>query len=303
MDRTPEQLSLFAMLADLRRAAEANGLQNAANEPNSLQEMLLNPDFIPHDLRADREVRIDDPSLYDDLPPLEDDSDPSGTRFPSSIASDDDMPLLDDNISPPNEGDSLPTHTDGARSLATHPDLDELRRLRVQAFSATSAEDSSSGVAPMQTALHPSRPTSPAAARGSSALSPPTASIAAQDDPGAESDSSLPSLQSVSDSSDDEEDYDESGSEWDDEGSLSGSEEEDDFVAQMIQHAERASAGPPHGGQTDSIDIGPGSGQDASRNAFVSQSQMYRDLLERAVSHTRAIPWMPADRLVERYHP
>ena len=109
------------------------------------------------------------------------------------------------------------------------------------------------------------------------------------EDDGAESDSSLPSLQSVSDSSDEEDYISESGSEWDDDESLDDSEEEAD-IARLVEEAEAAVSeaqnnptGPnPPAAAGVLPDFGP------TPNMFQHTLQSYRELLDRAVG--RVIP-------------
>lgn len=101
MDHTPNRLAALAMLAeDLRRTGQSPRSGN--EEPNSLLEMLLNPDFVSP-LNGGRDATRDEPSLYDDLPPLEDDaasSSPLPTNAAASeAAAEDDIPPLEDDPS------------------------------------------------------------------------------------------------------------------------------------------------------------------------------------------------------------
>ena len=276
MDQTAQHLATLALLADLRRATRSGSRsgQNATNEPNSLLDMLLNPEFISPNSSASREVRRDDP-VYDDLPPLEDESGPSSTPSPPVPSTEDDMPPLEDDEPPPLESDDAPP----MYAVGVVPTIPP---------ASSSGAARTNAVAP-STRTH----TVPAATR-THHLPRRTTTAEEDDDPGADSDS-MPSLQSVSDSSDDEDYMSESGSDWDDEEDLDDSDEENNLVTQMIEDAERAAAlaaaaAPPRGPttRTDTIDIESEPESDPAR--LTDRIQMYTELLERAVSVLRLVP-------------
>ncbi|KAI0754837.1 hypothetical protein C8Q80DRAFT_1117421 [Daedaleopsis nitida] len=262
MDRTVDHLAAFAHLATLRRAAGAG--QNATDEPNSLLEMLLNPDFVASPLGITGEVRRDDPSSYEDLPPLEDASDGDGSRPTTPRSSRDDMPVLEDEQTLPVDADDVPL----ASATTTASPV------------VSSGTTSASGVTAV---ARSARPLVGRTRTGATRTTAPSSSSAAgaEEDNGADSDSSLPSLQSVSDSSDDDDDY-VSESDWDEEESLDDSDEESNLVSQMLEQAERVSADASRAplAPTDSMDIEPDRSLDPI--GFTASLQAYRNLLERA---------------------
>ena len=279
MDPTPDMLAAYALLADLRRAEGSTG--NHTNiEPNSLLEMLMNPEFIHPHLRTGDEVRRDDPSLYDDLPPLEDEVGAGLSPAPANGSpSDDEMPPLEDENGdnggpPPLE----PLQSSRSPSSAIAANLLVPENLSGVPEPVSHEPDT----APLRMISDPS----PEVSRRSRSTAPPAAQPA--DDAGNESDGSLPSLQSVSDSSDEDDVYvDESDSDWDDEESLDYSDDETNLVAQMLETAERnqARTGPaPFNMTTESINIEPEADFDPLQ--FANNAQLYRELLERAVRNT-----------------
>ncbi|RPD62554.1 hypothetical protein L226DRAFT_558801 [Lentinus tigrinus ALCF2SS1-7] len=286
MDRTPDMLAAYALLADLRRA-EGSARNRNNTEPNSLLEMLLNPEFIPPNMRNSDEVRRDDPSLYDDLPPLEDDAGAGPSRAAANRPpSDDGMPALED------EGDD----DDGPPPLEP---ADHSRSGTPSFATAASLPENLGGV--LEIVSHVPNPASlriisdpvPEAPRRHRSVAPV---VEPEDGAGNESDGSLPSLQSVSDSSDEEDVFmDDSDSDWDDEESLDYSDDETNLVAQMIENAERnqARTGTARFNMSESINIEPEADFDPMQ--FTNSAQMYRELLERA---STVIP-----DVASRFHP
>ncbi|KAI0715687.1 hypothetical protein C8T65DRAFT_643695 [Cerioporus squamosus] len=271
MDRTPEMLAAYALLADLRRADGSAG-NHTHPEPNSLLEMLLNPEFINPNLRPGDVVQRDDstgnrpsrasandPPFADEMPTLEEDEDDGPPPLEPA-----DRPRSR-SLSPATT-ESPPHNLSGAMPAVRHSHLASIRIVSD----------------PIPEVRRPARSTTSAAQR--------------EEDAGNESDSSLPSLQSVSDSSDEDDVFmDDSDSDWDDEESLDYSDDETNLVAQMIENAERnhARTGPTPLHLAESINIEPEAEFDLLQ--LTSNTQLYRDLLERA---SNVIPDLPS-----RLHP
>ncbi len=274
MDRSQDVLASLssAVFAGLRAATAPGSHSRRDEESDGLLSMLSDPDFIPPPLRSSNEVRSHPPAAYDDLPPLEDEVElPSGSN-----ASGADMPNQDDDGPPPLEpDDSLPVVTQSSLVPLDAP---------ATSSSSNSSIAASSGIpASAQASVSRGLLGAPRAS-GRATSRPARAPVNAEDD-GAESDSSLPSLQSVSDSSDEEDYISESGSEWDDDESLDDSEGEPD-IARLVSEA--------GAGATEALlnstrpdppvaigvlpDIGP------APNMFRNTLQSYRELLDRAVS-------------------
>ena len=235
---------ITSLLADLRAARAAAGYppHGTNGETDTLVEMLMNPDFLPPSLRGEREVRNHPPAAYDDLPPLEDDSAPT---LPSTRnASRSNLPPLEGSY-PSSEANSVPA---------------------VDAVATPTPSHHPSSVLPAD---------SSARATMNSSRSRSARGAAPNEDDGAESDGSLPSLQSVSDSSDEEEDdyVSESDSGWDDDESLDESEEEASIARMIEDEAPRN----PNATGTNAEPT-----PESHFERFTLQS--YRDLLERAVS-------------------
>ena len=277
MDRTSdsEYLSVLSVLADIRRRSG----QTPNEEPNSLMDMLLAPDFIPRDLTSDGDVRDDDSTRYEDLPPLEDDEGQRSSR-PSSPPPPSSAPLLEDDA-PPLESDEEedlsvpdPVQYVPQRPLPTHvaPASSDPRPLTAESL-ALLDDLRSVGAGPL---AHEDSPPTPR---------PPRATTMERE-LGAESDSSLPDLQSVSDSSEESDDessmpsmaaVSDSSDEWDDEeDSLDDSDHDsnshrasaDSHVPRVVPLAQPTFH--PFFGLRTSRDSDPGS--------------TFRTLLERAVS-------------------
>ncbi|RDX53445.1 hypothetical protein OH76DRAFT_1479882 [Lentinus brumalis] len=277
MDRTPQMLAAYAVLADLRRAGGSAG-NHTTPEPNSLLEMLMNPEFINPNLRASDEVRRDDPSVYDDLPPLEDEA---GTRLSRAAAN-----------APPPDTEMQPLEEDEDDGPPPLEPADHLRSRSPSPATTAPPPHILSGASPsvrlsdLVRIVHDPTPEVRRPARTTTSAAQP------EDDAGNESDSSLPSLQSVSDSSDEEDVFmDDSDSDWDDEESLSYSDDETNLVAQMIETAERNHArnGPAPLHLAESINIEPEADFDPLQ--LTSNTQLYRELLERA---SNVIPDLPS---------
>lgn len=278
MDRSQDVFSSLssAVFAGLR-AATTPGHSRRDGESDGLHTMLSNPDFIPPPLRLDNEVRSHPPAAYDDLPPLEDDvGPPSASNAPR------------DDLSNQNADEPPPLEADDSSPLVTSPQP-MLMPTPVAATSSSSDSDATLIRSPSSAQPSVSRRSLGAPTASGRAISRPTRAIVNAEDDGAESDSSLPSLQSVSDSSDEEDYISESGSEWDDDESLDDSEEEAD-IARLVEEAEAAVSeaqnnptGPnPPAAAGVLPDFGP------TPNMFQHTLQSYRELLDRAVG--RVVP-------------
>ena len=268
-----------AVFAGLR-AATAPGHSRRDGESDGLLHMLSNPDFIPHSLRGDGEVRNHLPTAYDDIPPLEDD-----VELPSASNTSGDHPR----VLPSEDNDELPPLEADDSSLVVTSSLASPNTTATSSANTPTATSSSitssvrltiSNDAPIPSAQ-------PSISRGAPAIpsnpgrvpSRPTRATVNMEDDGEESDSSLPSLQSVSDSSSDEEDYmSESGSEWDDDESLDDSEGESD-LARLVEEAETVGPDATHN------PTGPNPPPAAGVHPELGTTyQSYRELLDRAVS-------------------
>ncbi|KAI1790190.1 hypothetical protein LXA43DRAFT_1062338 [Ganoderma leucocontextum] len=279
MDRSQDVLAALssAVFATLR-AATAPAHSRRDEESDGLHGMLSNPDFIPPPLRDDDEVRNHPAAVYDDLPPLEDD-----VALPSEV----DLPNQDDDQPPPLEADDSSSIVTSPQSGFAPADAAATSSSSNASTAASSGITSSvrftSSNNPLPTSVQPSvshgvlaTPSTSGRATSRSA----TGTVNAEDD-GAESDSSLPSLQSVSDSSSDEEDdMSENGSEWDDDESLDDSEGDPD-IARLVEEADRVSSGAPYNptGPIPATGVGV---TPETPTMFRNTLQSYRELLERA---------------------
>ncbi|KAM5535013.1 hypothetical protein V8D89_011386 [Ganoderma adspersum] len=274
MDRSQDVFASLssAVFAGLR-AATTPGHSRRDGESDGLHTMLSNPDFIPPPLRLDNEVRSHPPAAYDDLPPLEDDVEPSSASNPPG----EDLPNQDADEPPPLEADDSSPLVTSPQPTLMPPNV------AANSSSSDSSASTSTGL-PSSTQPSVSRRSIGASTTSGRATSRPARATVNAEDPGAESDSSLPSLQSVSDSSSDEEDYiSESGSEWDDDESLDGSEEEAD-IARLVEEAEAAASEAQHNPTGPNPPAAAGVLPDfgPTPNMFHNTLQSYRELLDRA---------------------
>nr|VWP02381.1 Protein kinase domain-containing protein [Ganoderma boninense] len=236
--------------------------------------MLSNPDFIPPPLRLDGEVSSHSSTAYDDLPPLEDDMEPSSAS---------NVPIHDllNQI-----GDGAPRlEADHSSPVVASPQPTLMPLNAASTLSSSDPSTAASRGTPSSAQQTVSHGLLVSTTSGRATSRPPRIYVDAEDD-GAESDSSLPSLQSVSDSSSDEGDYiSESGSEWDDDESLDESEGEPD-IARLVEEAETQALAtetlhnltvpnPPA-----AAGVLPNFG--APPNMFRNTLQSYRELLDRA---------------------
>ncbi|TBU48590.1 hypothetical protein BD309DRAFT_853638 [Dichomitus squalens] len=256
MDRFPNRTArIWSVWAESRTMQ-----QTAPAEPDSLVEMLMNPDFLPPPLRDDSEVRDHPPSAYNDLPPLED------VPTPHDVPSTSNAP--EDHLAPLDDEEPPPLEDDGSSPVARPvPAVDV----------ASTATTSNFPSAPSNGVLSEAGSAHANAGSSRRTSSRPAGGAARHEDDGAESDSSLPSLQSVSDSSDEENDdyINESESDWDDDESLDETEDEAS-IARMIEDDSPRSLGAtvPNAFTDAEPLLTPG------LERFPWQS--YRDLLERA---------------------
>ncbi|KAH9924695.1 uncharacterized protein BXZ73DRAFT_79235 [Epithele typhae] len=198
--RAADNLSWLALFAQQRRLA---GQAPPRGEPRNLLDLLLNPDFHPHDFIPTDAAHNHDLDAYADMPPLNDDDDDdtpsgspsrSGSPSPSSADTNDE----DGDLPPPLEADDSPipasffSNTTRQQSPVTEP------------------LDASAPRPDVEGGRAPSSPRTTVQRSGSR----PSATDDGHDSD-AESTSSLPTLQSISDSEDeDEEDVE------DDDGSM-----------------------------------------------------------------------------------
>ncbi|CDO69859.1 hypothetical protein BN946_scf184884.g18 [Trametes cinnabarina] len=291
MDFTTPQSALQGMLATLRaarqRTSDSSAQAGSDADSSGLVELLQNTDFFPHALQGHENARTPDESLYDDLPALEEDSSynsgvssASDTRTVSFVAHDDVTDEEEDDFSAPPSSLRILVH----------------RTLDVWASNSGDNEGSFPGPSRrvVATTITASTPTRELGSRDETGPSSPASSSGRShqategDDTGVDSDSSMPTLQSVSDSSDEAYARSDSGSEWDDaddyyddSADLSESEDEGRYVPppQLLnrhaptQQPERPSA---------SVNATPNVPAPTLPHDVENTFQVYREVLDRA---------------------
>ncbi|KAH9851781.1 hypothetical protein C2E23DRAFT_224465 [Lenzites betulinus] len=272
MDR-PSPNPLRGMLSALRAAR----LHREDRSPDAgLVGFLQNVDFLPAELREDQTATTDE-GAYDDLPPLEDDAGPSTSRATRATVVHQTSHSPDEESS--DSSDDLPalesSSASSSPSLSSHV---------LPSFATTSLSTSGAVNAEAGTSASGSSLPSNARSRSSSATRPPHATMALEeDDEGAESDSSMPSLFTVSASSDSEDSYDESDAEWDSSGvDDSIDDSEDDHYDADVPFAPLPPPTPGPGGFADLEALPPAPVFDSSPSAlgFGSLNVIMSALLE-----------------------
>ncbi|PIL22665.1 hypothetical protein GSI_15357 [Ganoderma sinense ZZ0214-1] len=274
MDRSQDILASLssAMFAGLRAATTPGSRRDG--ESDGLLTMLSNPDFIPPPLRLDGEVPSHPPAAYEDLPPLEDDVQPSSaSNVPVG-----DM-LNQDGDEPP------PLEADDSSPIVTSPQPTLMPPNAVSTSSSSDSSNATSTGTPSSAQLSVSHGSLGVRSTSGRTTSRSARTTVNAEDDGAESDSSLPSLQSVSDSSDEEDYISESESEWDDDESLDESEGEPD-IARLVEEAQAQAIAtePLHipTGPDPPVALGMLPNIGPPPNMFRNTLQSYRELLDRA---------------------
>ncbi|KAI0632256.1 hypothetical protein C8Q77DRAFT_1158906 [Trametes polyzona] len=221
---------LAALRAARRQPPEHAARHPESGEPNGLVDLLQNSDFLPAELREGPAVPTGGDEVYDDLPALEDDAAPStsparhntqtvfrplASVAPDSSDSEDEPPALES--SSQSSGSRLSLR--GSRSPSPRVTG---RDIMAAAGETTRADAAGSSLNSTTTSARPYR--SRAAPRRTPATSLPHSE---DNEAGAESDGSMPTLRTVTDSEGDEDSYFDSESDWEDETDEFGNSEED----------------------------------------------------------------------------
>ncbi|KAI0667671.1 hypothetical protein C8Q78DRAFT_315969 [Trametes maxima] len=196
MDYTAQN-SMLGMLAALRAARRQPSNRTTTGstdgEPDGLVRVLQNEAFLAGVLPDDEVVRSEDGDSTDDLPPLEDDN---------------------------GEGASRTIHALNTPSAST----------RGEGYDVLALESAStpppSGTMPSNPSGNTQTPMQSEASHIPS--SPNTGSLPARNEDGGESDSSLPTLQTVSDSEDEDDSYFDSDPDWDESDDFDSTADSDD---------------------------------------------------------------------------
>ncbi|KAL7279846.1 hypothetical protein ACG7TL_006253 [Trametes sanguinea] len=300
---TPEDAvrGMLAAFAAARQPAPDPSVQTASgSEPSGLAELLRNTNFFPRELGAPDNASALEEGLYADLPALEEDG-PSGPRStrrfrgrasPSTAAdyleaSDEDLPVLDSSSSSsrddvPGRGIRASSSRSNNESSAGSPrpavtnvnTLFERMRDRVRAATARELR------APSPEAAVNPVPSPRQSGRASESI--------ASDEAGADSDSSIPTLRTVSDSSSGESYADaDSDSDW---GDTDESYEDSEYHSESDDH-DRGDVFPLPLPQTQHGTAGPLSDPVVSVNSETvpllprnveDTFQVYREVLDRA---------------------
>ncbi|KAI0826938.1 hypothetical protein BC628DRAFT_1495376 [Trametes gibbosa] len=272
---------LRGMLSALRAARQQS--QESAPE-SGLIGLLQNVDFVPAGLQGDQTASTGD-GMYADLPSLEHDAGPSTSRstcvtstqqspestVDESSDSEDDLPVLEASSS-----SSSPLPTQGFHS----PNI----RVSVTSNSTTSEAMQSDVVIPASGSPHPSTRLSARSDLSRVPSSPRVSSALEELDDGAESDSSMPSLFTVSASSDGDDDYDDTDPEWDGSDEYDGVDDSEDNHFDDNVPLTLAPLSPPSVSGAGVRVLDRQSMLTSAANGFGEISQMLNDLLERMLS-------------------
>ncbi|KAL1950487.1 hypothetical protein VTO73DRAFT_5611 [Trametes versicolor] len=287
---------MLSALRAARRPRDQDARDTTSDEPNGLMDLLQNQDFLPAELRADDAVRNESDDMYDDLPPLED-SGPSTSRTErprspvdapvDSSDSEDDLPSLDPQ-SPSSSSSRLSTRDVGLPITGATPS--DVRASSPSVREAVHEDAAASSSSPSGPPIASSPGSRTRSRRPRATSSPQAAALPADNEDGADSDSSMPTLQTVSDSSDDEEDsYVASDEDWDDTDDFYSSDQFDDddeddtngppFPSNHPSHTSRE----PNSRRPALFDLLPNFASNMTTNSD-DLFQSFRDMLARASS-------------------